>query len=71
MISKTVRLFIKSAFVRTCISGIVDSTKYLFPTAPKTLPIQSVILDSNLSFGIKNTKNEITNERKAPKNSLK
>ena len=64
-------MFIKSALVKTWIAGVVDSTKYLFPIAPKIAPTLKSILDPKSVFGTVKTTHEIKNAKNDPINSLK
>ena len=61
-----IKLFNKSAFVSICTFGIVESTKYLLPIAPKIAPTLSPILDSNSFNGIKKTIQEIKKDKNDP-----
>jgi len=64
-------LFIKSAFVRYWTAGMVESTKYLFPIAPKIPPTVKLILESNSPTGIRKTIQEIKKDKKEPRNNFK
>ena len=65
-----IRLLIKSAVVKTWLD-IAESTKYLFPTAPKIAPTLKFDLASNSDIGIKKTNQDKRSDKKEPKNNLK
>ena len=65
------RLFNISALVSTWTAGIVDSTKYLFPIAPNSAPIDISTLDPNSFNGTRKTKHEIIYAKNEPKKSFK
>ena len=50
---------------------MTESTKYLFPIAPKIAPTARVTLDSNSLKGIKKIKHEIKYDKNPPINNLK
>ena len=64
------RLLIVSALVITWILDIAESTKYLFPIAPKIAPKLIEILDSNSFGGIKNASQEIKKAMNDPPNNF-
>ena len=50
IISINETLLIISAFVRTCVTGVTDSTKYLLPIEINNAPTETSILDPKISF---------------------
>ena len=70
-VKKIEKLFIISAFVKTWISGIIDSTYDIFPIAPKIAPTLNSILEPKSEGEIKNTIQEIIKDKYVPINNFK